>query len=135
MSDIPPKIVASIYLRGDQLEPEYVSNILGISSTYSQKQGELRPGSKKLVAKIGVWRFTAETKSDCIADHINDLLATIKNISTPMNQIKGVEEAFMDIFIGLDENPSLRQTLEFSVSKEQINLLGRLGLALEITIM
>lgn len=133
MSAKDPKIVISIYLRGNQLEPDYISNILGIQPSESQKKGELRPCSKQVIAKIGVWSLVAQTDSRAIHDHIDELLGVIGTVQARLNQIDGVEDAYLDIFIALDDEGT--RTAECRLSEKHLEELSRLGLCVHFTVM
>ena len=133
MSMKDPKLVISIYLRGNELKPGYVSEVLGVRHSQSQRKGELRTDSKKLIAKIGVWSLVAKTASKAVPDHIDELLATIGNFQARLNQIDGVEDAYLDILIALDDQDT--RTVEFRLAERHLHELSRLGLYVQFTVM
>ena len=129
-----PELTVSIYLRGDRLQPDHITEVLGIQPSGFQKKGELRPGSK-VIAKIGVWSFIARTDSRVATDHIEDLLSQMKMRQGPLDRILGVDEAFLDIFIALDYENGTRERVEFMLSKKHVEELNQLGLRVQITVM
>lgn len=103
--------MVAIYLRGDRLNPSDVSEILGIEPSRFQKKGELKSGSEKYVAKLGLWMLKAQTNSTSISDQIGELLEKLKMLQTRLDQIEGVEEASLDIFIPMDKEVQNSQTV------------------------
>ena len=71
-----PLYAASVYLRGENLNPEYVTSIIGLLPSKSQLNGEERTTStnKKYKTKIGVWaknKKSEESFSGLIYDLIS----------------------------------------------------------------
>lgn len=89
-------------------------------------------GSKKAIAKIGVWALMAQTESLSVTDHIDELLEKIATPQISLDQIEGVEEAYLDIFIAKDN--AERTTAEFMLDKHYIRKLGHLGLSVQFTV-
>jgi hypothetical protein len=129
-----PEIDVSIYLRGDELQPEHVSQVLGVQPTQFQTKGGPTSHSTKVIAKIGVWALYAQTDSIEISDHIDELLKMIGNPITPLDEIDGVEEAYLDVFISSSDENDARKTVEFVISKDQLKELVRLGLCGHFTV-
>jgi hypothetical protein len=98
-----PLIEVAIYLYGERLRPEYVSHVLAIQPSTSQKKGGPAWNSGKFIAKIGLWALIAHSDSIVVSDHIDVLLKQIGNPPTPLNEIEGVEEAHLDVFVTLDD--------------------------------
>jgi hypothetical protein len=96
-------IDVSIFLRGDELDPESISNKLGIIPSSSQYANEKRITSRnqEYVTKIGVWELAAESRSFILSDHINELTAKLKKANFHRH-IEGVQEAYVDVFIATD---------------------------------
>lgn len=130
MKNIDLVIEVSLYLRGDNLDPNIVSKELGITPTSSHVKGEKRITSTKreYVAKIGVWALTVDSESRALSDHISLLASKIKVDGTLMRSIEGVQEAYIDIFIATDADEGGGGTFEFEMSQENISTLGRLNL-------
>ena len=134
---------ATIYLKGDLLDPDFVTKTLGIEPERSWRKGEKRtakrPGAKTYVAKTGLWTTRAEKHPVVDEDipHevpaiINELLQRFNGRKEPLDQIPGVENAFLDILILGNVKEEMGGT-EFIVSKEQIQKISRLGLAIHTT--
>jgi hypothetical protein len=129
-----PRLIIAIYLRGDQLKPDHISEVLGLQPSRCQKKGELRAGSKTVISKIGVWTLIAQTDSPSITDHIDELLRTLRAPPMPLDQIDGVEEAYLDIFVALEQEHDQQETVEVMLSKTYTQALNRLGLGLQFTV-
>ncbi|HJU17838.1 MAG TPA: DUF4279 domain-containing protein [Stellaceae bacterium] len=78
----PGKVFASLGFVGDRLQPQHVTDILGISPTKSWRKGELfRPGprSPEIVAHTGTWWLSTEglVASQDLEVHLAFLVALI----------------------------------------------------------
>lgn len=138
-------IKISIWLKGDQLDPEFVSEKLGIQPNRSHRKGDkgggIRPGTKYL-KKTGVWQFSVKDESrrtEDITEHIfndvlkliDELLQKFEGLQEPLDQMTGVTEAFLDILI-IGDVKELAE-VEFFLSKERLLRICQLGLGIYIT--
>lgn len=130
-----PLISVAIYLKGHRLDPDHVSQVLGIQPSRSQKKGGFRAESTKFIAKIGMWTHKIKSDSRLISDLIDELLKQIGNPPTPLNEIDGVEDAHLDILFALDGDDGAKETVEFALTKNQIARLSQLGLSACVTVM
>jgi len=133
-----PQITVSIFLKGDELEPAYISEILGIQANDSQKKGEvrggIRPNSKTYLTKIGTWRIQVESESRTAEEMVDEILQRFAGRPEPLDKIAGVDEAYLDILILHDETKKLDGSTEFILRKDQILKSSDLGLALWVTV-
>src|SRR5437773_12569053 len=90
-----PLISVAIYLRGTDLDPKVVSGILGIEPSRAQKRGQLKPGSRKFVAKIGTWVLKIASDSRSVESMIDELLQKVGNPTIPMDRIENVEDSHL----------------------------------------
>jgi hypothetical protein len=130
MKQEEPYLIVAVYLRGGQLQPMHVSEVLGIKPSRFQVKGGLKFGSKDVIAKIGVWALIAQTNSPILADHLDELFGKIGD-PIPLDKIEGVEEAYLDIFMAPDAE---NQTVESKISKSDLQKINRLGLDIQLTI-
>ncbi len=138
MSSTPLDMKVGIYLYGDELEPSFISKVLGVSSAIYQKKGEFTASSKNkansVIAKIGMWALIAEIDSVNVGDHIDELLCKVGNPPVPLNLIEGVSEAHLDVaFFGSDDEEP-RKTAEARLSRVHVETIGRLGLGMQFTV-
>jgi hypothetical protein len=134
---------ATIYLKSDLLDPNFVTKTLGIEPERSWRKGEKRtakrPGAKTYVAKTRLWT-TGMWKHPLVDDDIphevpviiDELLQRFDGRKEPLDQIAGVENAFLDILILGNVKEEMGGT-EFILSKGQIQKISRLGLAIYTT--
>jgi len=129
-----PLITVALYLRGDQLQPHSISKLLGIDPSDSQEKGQLSGKSNDFVAKIGIWSLKSQTDSPVITDHVDEVLQMLRRSSIPLDQIEGVEEAYLDIFVALDDEDDQGKTVEVMLSNTYTTALHRHGLGLQFTV-
>lgn len=132
MTKEKPLISVALYLRGQNLDPTLVSNVLGIQPTRSQKRGGFKADSTRFVAKIGMWTLKVKSDARPLVDLIGELLQRIGDPPTPLNKIEGVEDAQLDVFFALDDKK--KGTVEFTMTVNQIARLSQLGLSLCVTV-
>jgi hypothetical protein len=127
-------ISVAISLRGYELNPDHVSQVLGIQPSRAQKNGEFKPGSTKFIAKIGLWAISSKSNSRSISKVVGELFKKIGNPPTRLDEIEGVEDAYLDVFVPLSHRGKVDKTLEFVLTKRQISKLSQLGLSTFFTI-
>ena len=132
------KLEVALYLRGDDLDPAQVSQLLGLEPTKSQRKGEERLTStnRKITAKVGLWALVAESKSNDLSVLIDELTSKIGDrAAAPLPSIPGVQEAFLDVFIAIDaDREDGGGTCEFQLSTEDLHSLKRVGVATRFTV-
>jgi hypothetical protein len=136
-------ISVSIFLKGDQLDPDFVSKELGLLPDSSRRKGDVRcskkPGAKSYTAKTGIWVLKSRDHIDTqntgkeVVRIVDEVLQKFHERQRPLNEISGVEEAFLDIFVDEHETEVADIWTEFFLSREQILRFGQLGLALCVT--
>jgi len=128
--------MVAVYLRGDLLKPEDVSQILGVKPSRSQEKNELRTTSTgcSFRTKIGVWGLIAQSDSSDISVHIDELLSKIGNPSIPLKEIHGVQETYLDIFIAIASNVETERDVYFELSNEHLEKLNRLDLPVRVSV-
>lgn len=129
-----PLIIVALYLRGDRLQPDKVSELLKVQPSEEQRKGALIAGSETAVAKIGLWALLAQTESRSIAEQVDELLGKLIAPRTRLDQIDGVDEAYLDIFVAPDYSHAKRKTMESMLTRKQIADLDRLGVDVHITV-
>ena len=140
-----PFISVSIFLKGDQLDPDYISGSLRIRPNRSQKKGEkrggARPHSKPYVTKTGIWWVridngsrTAQEMISEVPQMVGEILQMFDGIQEPLDKIAGVDEACLDILVLGDGKDNSKNTAEIILRKEQIFRISQLGLAVCATV-
>jgi hypothetical protein len=130
------KFVVAIYLRGDDLDPTYVTSVLGVEPWRYQSKGEAKITStnRKFVTKIGLWALVAKTESSDLSAHIEELSSKIGNNISALTKITGVEEAYLDVFVTLDADDDGGGTCEFQLDHENLQTLVRFGMPARFTV-
>jgi hypothetical protein len=75
-----------------------------------------------------------ESKTLSASELIDELFQKIGNPPVRLDEIEGVEDAFLDIFVPLSHDGKINETLEFALTKSQIAKLNQLGLSVEVTV-
>lgn len=135
MSEVQKVGSVAIYLHGDDLEPQRLTELLGIEPDTSWKSGEERRLSSGTTvrAKTGLWTLSAP-----VTDH--DANGAVKRLTDALGEnfprvssMPGVESAYMDIFLCITQEQSdAGYTLELSNSK--LAAIANAGLGLQMTI-
>jgi len=139
-------MLISLTLRyiGVALDPEVITNTLGVSPTECRKKGEkvVSPSGKTRIIKKGYWEWCV--KSDCddltegqaesgiqldklVTDFDIDFHAVISLLNTQPN----CEYSWIDIHIVSDE---LGAPVSFPLSSKSMSILGKTGLLIDFTI-
>jgi hypothetical protein len=67
-----------------------------------------------------------------VSDHIDEILKKIGSPPTPLDKIDGVDEAYLDVFIGVEDESA--KTVEFAIPRSQLKEVVRLGLCGHFTV-
>ena len=129
------KLEIAIYLRGDDLNPSYVSALLGLEPSRSQFKGEKKITStnKEFVARVGFWALAAEATSNDLAALVGAFVSRIENRGVVFAEITGVQEAYVDVFFAVDADDEGGGTCAFQLSQENLRSLERLGMPVRFT--
>jgi len=132
---LPPFMVA-LYLRGDELDPEAVTELLEVSPTEALRKGEKRYGTegREYVNQVGIWTLKAATDSHSLNDHIQEVISKFKTSHIDFSGIAGAEEAHIAVFLCYTKTGRSACEFEFDITNENITEIGRLGLSLEFSV-
>jgi hypothetical protein len=126
----------AIYLRGPDLDPVHVSNVLGIGPSRSQFRGEKRLSAAKIesVAKIGLWALVNDGDARTVEQAISQVVSKIPKDAPSLLDIDGVDEAYIDVFIAVDADTDGGGSCGFVLSPEQVKLLSSINLPVQFNI-
>lgn len=130
-----PILEVNLYLRGDTLQPEFISRVMGIDPTLSQSKGGAVAGAKRAIAKIGMWSLRAKCTSPVIIEHIDELLKQLSRRKEPFSKINGVDEAYIDIFAAFDDERKPARSIALSFTPTYLKEFTRLGLTIKLTVV
>ena len=81
-----------------------------------------------------MWALDVESKSLSISELVDELFQTIGKPPVRLDEIEGVEDACLNIFVPLSQRGKIDHTLEFALTKSQIAKLSQLGLSACFTV-
>lgn len=130
------KIDVTLYLRGDELEPTTVSAILGVVPSKAHCKGDVTFTStnREVVARTGLWSYAVKSKDKNISQMFTELNKDMGDVYHKVSQIKGLSEAYVDVFVAIDSVPEIGGTFEFELIPEAVTALNSLGIPVRFTI-
>ena len=132
-------INVALYLWGDKLDPQRITEILGVAPSDSRAKGQTSILSTNTVvtAKIGFWCFStheAGLKSFELAEHIEFLRSQFGASWTKIVSLPDVQDACVDIFIAIGEEEQEDTTCYFEMSPKNVSDLQQVGLRVQVTV-
>jgi hypothetical protein len=128
-------IKLSLRFWGEQLNPQTVSDNLGLKPSYSYKKGhtkQLSSGKTTAPKELGIWVFEKQVMTS-FEDELDILLNKIK--CKNLKSIDGVDLIILDLYFGLSDNDSqLDSSYECRIDEGALLKLAELGLDVRITI-
>ena len=124
---------ASLRFWGDDLDPDEISQLLGVRPTAAGTKGSIKQtlrSGKQFVAKSGYWIL--DTKSESPADLDKQIFELIGAFKADKRTLRGLVKRFHgNLFTGL----FLKLSNEgIHISAKTLTLLGSLGFSLDIDI-
>jgi hypothetical protein len=122
-----PRLRVSLRIRGDALDPDFLTQQLGVAPSFSARKGEViaRRGRERLQT-TGVWTYRLEVPPATeIGDAIAHLLAALPEDATLWEEITSSFTA--DVFCGVFLEDDNQSTL---IQPEVLGTLARRGLPL-----
>lgn len=130
-----PKLIVALYLRGEHLDPDLVTQRVGIEPSKMHKKGDTHVTSTghKVTAKHGLWALVIEVDSLSLDDHLLRLEGSLPPDLSP-SSIGGVEDAYFDVFVAMTSDADGDAECELEVSPKLLALLASFGLPVRITV-
>ncbi len=129
--------MVGVYLYGAELSPDEVSRLVGAEPTKSWKKGEGRKTKSSIgviVAKTGLWKLQAVTRSSKLEDHIDELLNKFHMTSyKSFSDLPGVDAAKLDIYALCETTKPYSSQVLVRLSKMHMEKLSELGLIVDVT--
>ena len=122
-----PRLRVSLRIRGDALDPDFLTQQLGVAPSFSARKGDLiaRRGTERLQT-TGVWTYRLEVPPATeLGDAIAHLLSALPEDATLWEEITSSFTA--DLFCGVFLENDNQSTV---VPPEVLSALGRRGLPL-----
>jgi len=136
MTNHDSKCEVALYLRGHDLDPSHVSSVLGIKPTLSQHRGErhITSTNKEFVTKLGVWAIVSQEESANLSRFIERIGHELGALDHSLNEIGGVEEAYLDFFVSMSANEDGGGECKFELDRCSTEVIRKLGVPVHFTI-
>ena len=123
-----PRVRASLRLRGDTLDPEFLTQQLGVAPTLAARQGDAIAGSRGRVRDSGIWLYRLDAPPGTeLGEVVSMLLAPFPDDSTLWEELTSTYAA--DVRCELFLEGEAQGT---AIDAEVLQRLGRLGLPLTL---
>lgn len=132
MSDQNTRVEVSLFLYGHDLDPELVTERLGLTPEVAARRGDSRHWQgKSAVQKTGVWGY--KVKGSGVEPLVNQFIAALAPSDNILAQVPAAEDGVIEIFISmLSDEGSIACEEELSVT--QLKSLCAFGLPLRFTV-
>jgi hypothetical protein len=121
-----PRLRASLRIRGESLDPEFLTQHLGVAPTFSARRGEASEHPDDGIAETGVWSYRLEVPPDTeLGEVIEMLLSRFPSDSTLWAELAEAYriDVFCSVFLQTDNQSTM-------IDASVLERLARLGLAL-----
>ena len=124
----------SLYLKGDDLDPNEATLAFGITPTRSHLKGDVidSPQGRLVRKSTGLWCFSVRSDKIDFPVLFSDFFSKISRAAEKMLSVRGVEERYIDILFikGADGGG----TIDFDLGTNEICSLAKLGIPVMFTI-
>jgi len=133
-------ISTTLYLRGEFLIPEKVTERLIVEPTKAYQKGDLllSPSSdKKSFRKMGIWALEKVGKSSStkmVSEQLNDILGKLERWDPAIIQECLVEDYYVDIYLAVNCKDVFSGSCTFFLNQNDIEWLSKFNFSLNVTI-
>lgn len=135
MSELEKMGSVAIYLHGDTLEPQGLTEFLGIKPDTSWKSGEERRlgNGTTVSAKTGMWTLSVPFTDDDMDKILTKLTDALGENFPRISSVPGIESVYADIFVCISQEQSdAGYTLKLGNS--ELSTIANAGLDLQVTV-
>lgn len=128
---------ASIYLKGDNLEPAKLTSLLGITPSFSHSKGKRwhTSAGSEVVERTGLWAVTIKSETQIeLTEALETLSRQLSANNHIITEMPGIEEAYLDVFIAAHTDANGECDCEFSLNEKSLSAIGKLGLPMKFTV-
>jgi Domain of unknown function (DUF4279) len=101
--DICDRVVAELLIYGDELEPDVLSERLGISPSRSKRRGQITTNSlgRSRIAKVGMWFLSSENnvESKELRRHLDWLISQLRDLVSELRVLQNEPHVWMNITV------------------------------------
>lgn len=92
-------IYIRFFIRGNDIDPDEISHILGILPEYKYKRGDLHGKNNQMVRKKGLWSISSSEKvvSPDLQLHIEWLLALLEPLKRQLESVISTKDVYAEI--------------------------------------
>jgi hypothetical protein len=92
-------IYIRFFIKGEDIDPDEISNRVGIIPAYKYKSGDLHGKNNQMVRKIGLWSITSSgmVNSSDLQLHIEWLLDILEPVKNQLNSIISKPDVYAEI--------------------------------------
>jgi hypothetical protein len=119
----------SIYVHGENLDPEQVTKALQVQPTTSRRKGDTRTlkSGHVVVAKKGLWVLSIEANGGDVGKLLDQLMTALGDYGSAITAVPGIDDAYVDIFAAASG------PYRFEISPFSADAIGRSGLSVQVT--
>ena len=136
MTYYPPVVAVTLYLSGDMLDPDAVTQATGIAPTHSQKKGEahITCSGKTVIRKLGVWAWEPGLRGQSVDLQMAALVRCFTSVPVRLRDLPGVEEAYVDLYSAYAPDGDNAGGEAWTLREPHLQLLAAHGLEFRATI-
>ncbi|WP_165488674.1 MULTISPECIES: DUF4279 domain-containing protein [Dyella] len=135
---LEPNVLAqvSIYIRGEMLDPDALSDLLQIEPTKINRKGERRSALAHIDARYmtHTWVYSIKSDHSGVSDLALQVLSSFRDKHINVRALDGVDDAFLDIFYcEIPASGNVGESLEFSLDSQVIRVAAEMGLSIAVS--
>lgn len=136
MKQLGTQVAVSLYVVGDELDPNEVTSFFGTTPSLTRIKGQewVGPSGRKTLPRTSSWSLELPLKSEPLNDQLIELTSRL-SLRSGVQTLKGVEEAFVDIYVSAVADASGESKAAVDINPNAIQALGQLGLDVRVTVV
>ena len=136
MKQLGTQVAVSLYVVGDELDPSQVTSFFGAEPSLIRRKGQewVGPSGRRTVPRTSSWSLELPLKSEPLNDQLINLISRLSS-RRGVQTLKGVEEAFVDIYVSAAADASGESKVAFDIKPSAIQAMAELGLDVRLTVV
>ncbi|HVH35249.1 MAG TPA: DUF4279 domain-containing protein [Tahibacter sp.] len=129
-------LLVTLYLYGDELDPDTVSAAVGVAADRSRRKGPYQGSTtgRTYLQRHGFWSIDSGIESDDLHEHLKAILDRLPDPGMNLMSLPQVTSGRFDVLVqhpnaGSDTSPHIGFLLE----AHEVEALARLGVCFELT--
>jgi len=125
----------TIYLKGDQLQPDDLTRILGVQPSKAHAKGKrwLTPSGAEVIEKRGLWKAGMRGEVEGLAEMIVEMAQWVDAAGGSLLALPGVEFGHLDVLVITAPREDGGGGCGLQLDLAAVAALKRVGLPVEIT--